>query len=316
MGHGNMIRIMQFALLLMQPFAEGVCVTSFGDYPECRDRIDWMTQHWNDHYYTRKGVDGRVCSIQAYLHEYEGHCPPCECESLTPGHCVSSYAGYPQCQARLDWMSRNWNTPYYINKGVDGRNCSIQHYLNEKEGPWCPPCTCDDIPGDGLSNVIFDWLPICVAIIVGICAVVTLHQWHKHHDRSHTWKYGCPLCAISKWLGHRESDAQQELSDIEGHTNDGTSHHVDQHLQTNEPCAMTNAVPSGHEQLHGNAGGQNRVDGTKECIICNDNAASACVVDCGHAQFCHDCLNKYRSQGNATCPICKRIITQVITVYT
>lgn len=57
------------------------------------------------------------------------------------------------------------------------------------------------------------------------------------------------------------------------------------------------------------------------CVICLDKARAVCIVDCGHAQFCYDCLAMHVQQvqgrsGSPLCPVCKAKITKVINVFT
>eukprot|EP00667_Euglena_gracilis_P025506 EG_transcript_29948 len=51
------------------------------------------------------------------------------------------------------------------------------------------------------------------------------------------------------------------------------------------------------------------------CIICLANARAVCIVDCGHAQFCHPCLWRCVHEGSGRCPTCNGPITQVINVF-
>jgi len=63
-----------------------------------------------------------------------------------PAQCDRDFAQWPTCQNRINWMLQNWNNPQYTSHGVDGSECSIQKYLNENEGPYCPPCSCAPSP--------------------------------------------------------------------------------------------------------------------------------------------------------------------------
>ena len=58
-------------------------------------------------------------------------------------------AAYPECQSRVDWMNANWAsvswTAEYVARGVDGSPCSIQTFLANYEGMYCPACRCSAV---------------------------------------------------------------------------------------------------------------------------------------------------------------------------
>jgi hypothetical protein len=48
------------------------------------------------------------------------------------------------------------------------------------------------------------------------------------------------------------------------------------------------------------------------CQICLAHKVSACIVDCGHANYCVSCL---RQHGPATCPSCTKPMTHVVRFF-
>jgi hypothetical protein len=177
-----------------------LCGAPFGAaYPECQNRVDWLTANWASVSFTQeyvaRGVDGSLCSIQTFLANYEGkYCPACQCNvTVSPTTAMPSTAPsarptegtaaptgaaaapkqacgvysekYPECKNRLDWMLSNWNTSStmmsdYVRLGVDGSFCSVQNYLANYEGHYCSPCDCS-LP---IGTALADLPPVPVAV--------------------------------------------------------------------------------------------------------------------------------------------------------
>ncbi|XP_069100746.1 E3 ubiquitin-protein ligase NEURL1B [Pleurodeles waltl] len=57
--------------------------------------------------------------------------------------------------------------------------------------------------------------------------------------------------------------------------------------------------------------------GTKnsECTICFDGDVDTVIYTCGHMCLCNTCGLKLKKQMNACCPICRRVIKDVIKIY-
>jgi hypothetical protein len=53
-------------------------------------------------------------------------------------------------------------------------------------------------------------------------------------------------------------------------------------------------------------------DTTPACQICLAHKTSACIVDCGHANYCVSCL---QGQARPTCPSCNVAMTHVVRIY-
>eukprot|EP01134_Creolimax_fragrantissima_P006637 CFRG6637T1 len=107
----------------------------------CENRILWMLENWNKvdwaDKYVKYGVDGSRCSIQHYLYSVEGYCSdPVGYSPVTPVSCDQPQSD-SSCENRILWMLENWNkvdwTDKYVEHGVDGSRCSIQHYLYSVE---------------------------------------------------------------------------------------------------------------------------------------------------------------------------------------
>lgn len=56
-------------------------------------------------------------------------------------------------------------------------------------------------------------------------------------------------------------------------------------------------------------------NGEKECLICFERSIKTVIVDCGHSVYCVSCSREHASKDNATCPVCRKVITQVIRVF-
>ncbi|XP_073431325.1 E3 ubiquitin-protein ligase NEURL1B isoform X2 [Dendrobates tinctorius] len=52
-----------------------------------------------------------------------------------------------------------------------------------------------------------------------------------------------------------------------------------------------------------------------ECAVCFDNEVETVIYTCGHMCLCSSCGLKLKRQMNACCPICRRVIKDVIKTY-
>ncbi|KAL4625025.1 E3 ubiquitin-protein ligase NEURL1-like [Arapaima gigas] len=52
-----------------------------------------------------------------------------------------------------------------------------------------------------------------------------------------------------------------------------------------------------------------------ECTICCENPVDAVIYTCGHMCLCYTCGLKLKSTSSSCCPICRKIITDVIKTY-
>ncbi|XP_063784143.1 E3 ubiquitin-protein ligase NEURL1B isoform X4 [Pseudophryne corroboree] len=52
-----------------------------------------------------------------------------------------------------------------------------------------------------------------------------------------------------------------------------------------------------------------------ECAVCFDNEVETVIYTCGHMCLCSSCGLKLKRQVNACCPICRRVIKDVIKTY-
>ncbi|XP_053320682.1 E3 ubiquitin-protein ligase NEURL1B isoform X1 [Spea bombifrons] len=52
-----------------------------------------------------------------------------------------------------------------------------------------------------------------------------------------------------------------------------------------------------------------------ECAVCFDNEVETVIYTCGHMCLCSSCGMKLKRQVNACCPICRRVIKDVIKTY-
>ncbi|XP_067899514.1 E3 ubiquitin-protein ligase NEURL1B isoform X2 [Heterodontus francisci] len=52
-----------------------------------------------------------------------------------------------------------------------------------------------------------------------------------------------------------------------------------------------------------------------ECAVCFDSEVDTVIYTCGHMCLCYDCGLKLKKQINACCPICRRVIKDVIKIY-
>ncbi|XP_030068311.1 E3 ubiquitin-protein ligase NEURL1B isoform X1 [Microcaecilia unicolor] len=52
-----------------------------------------------------------------------------------------------------------------------------------------------------------------------------------------------------------------------------------------------------------------------ECTVCFDNEVDTVIYTCGHMCLCNSCGLKLKKQINACCPICRRVIKDVIKIY-
>uniref|UniRef100_A0A8B9SA97 E3 ubiquitin-protein ligase NEURL1B n=1 Tax=Apteryx owenii TaxID=8824 RepID=A0A8B9SA97_APTOW len=52
-----------------------------------------------------------------------------------------------------------------------------------------------------------------------------------------------------------------------------------------------------------------------ECTVCFDSEVDTVIYTCGHMCLCNTCGLKLKKQLNACCPICRRVIKDVIKIY-
>ncbi|XP_043925046.1 E3 ubiquitin-protein ligase NEURL1B [Protopterus annectens] len=52
-----------------------------------------------------------------------------------------------------------------------------------------------------------------------------------------------------------------------------------------------------------------------ECTVCFDNEVDTVIYTCGHMCLCNSCGLRLKRQVNACCPICRRVIKDVIKIY-
>ncbi|KAH0629712.1 hypothetical protein JD844_012002 [Phrynosoma platyrhinos] len=52
-----------------------------------------------------------------------------------------------------------------------------------------------------------------------------------------------------------------------------------------------------------------------ECTVCFDNEVDVVIYTCGHMCLCNTCGLKLKKQLNACCPICRRVIKDIIKIY-
>ncbi|XP_044153692.1 E3 ubiquitin-protein ligase NEURL1 isoform X2 [Bufo gargarizans] len=52
-----------------------------------------------------------------------------------------------------------------------------------------------------------------------------------------------------------------------------------------------------------------------ECTICYENLVDTVIYSCGHMCLCYTCGLKLKKMNNACCPICRRIIKDIIKTY-
>ncbi|XP_028906352.2 E3 ubiquitin-protein ligase NEURL1B isoform X1 [Ornithorhynchus anatinus] len=52
-----------------------------------------------------------------------------------------------------------------------------------------------------------------------------------------------------------------------------------------------------------------------ECTVCFDSEVDTVIYTCGHMCLCHTCGLKLQKQISACCPICRRLIKDVIKIY-
>ncbi|XP_067852511.1 E3 ubiquitin-protein ligase NEURL1B isoform X3 [Heptranchias perlo] len=52
-----------------------------------------------------------------------------------------------------------------------------------------------------------------------------------------------------------------------------------------------------------------------ECTVCFDSEVDTVIYTCGHMCLCYSCGLKLKKQINACCPICRRVIKDVIKIY-
>ncbi|XP_005992563.1 E3 ubiquitin-protein ligase NEURL1B isoform X2 [Latimeria chalumnae] len=52
-----------------------------------------------------------------------------------------------------------------------------------------------------------------------------------------------------------------------------------------------------------------------ECTVCFDSEVDTVIYTCGHMCLCNSCGLKLKKQSNACCPICRRVIKDVIKIY-
>mmetsp|Transcript_3883 Transcript_3883/g.5132 ORF Transcript_3883/g.5132 Transcript_3883/m.5132 type:complete len:360 (+) Transcript_3883:72-1151(+) len=52
----------------------------------------------------------------------------------------------------------------------------------------------------------------------------------------------------------------------------------------------------------------------KVCLLCCDKPSNAVFVSCGHSEVCYDCALDTFIRSNASCPFCRALVQQVVTV--
>ncbi|XP_061412457.1 LOW QUALITY PROTEIN: E3 ubiquitin-protein ligase NEURL1B-like [Lethenteron reissneri] len=74
-------------------------------------------------------------------------------------------------------------------------------------------------------------------------------------------------------------------------------------------AVVAGAPPRGHGERASSPRGRG------ECTICFENPADSVIYTCGHLCLCYACGQRLRRQINPACPICRRLIKDVIRTY-